>query len=344
MGERECPSFCDNVEAALKHSPPLPPCPPQIPPLSPDNSTLFYFVLFLRHPEMSALRGRSNSISSQEETETEKVLSLLISTGQVSNQTVAVLRQQVKRMGLEDSDEEANSEENSCSEAELRRNLSIAHKLTHHFNMDELIWNHISARLPFSNKYLITPGKMLFHRIKPSDLVETSLNATADIIHNAVYSARPDVNSVVHLHTPGALAVSCLKDGFQPLDQGSALFVDRVATHKWQGVSLDSGEGPMIAKSVLETPEACILVMQNHGFCALGSSVKEAWVMAFYFEKACANQIATFSAASITADVGFPCVEILRETRRLDFANPDYTPGIEWEALSAEMDLVYPDK
>ena len=80
--------------------------------------------------------------------------------------------------------------------------------------MDELIWNHISAR--FEDGMLITPGGMHFSQIHSDNIVKNSRNITGDIIHESIYDGRPDVNSIVHLHTPAAVAVSCLKEGFIP--------------------------------------------------------------------------------------------------------------------------------
>lgn len=118
-------------------------------------------------------------------------------------------------------------------------------------SMDMLVWNHISAR--FGNGCLITPGRKMWGRITPRDLVYSSTNVTADVIHGAVYSARPDVRSVIHLHTPAATAVSCLEGGFRPIAQDGAYFFERVATYDWDGLSDDASEGPAIGAAVSAT-------------------------------------------------------------------------------------------
>lgn len=90
--------------------------------------------------------------------------------------------------------------------------------VTNYFGMDDLNWNHISAR---SNDggILITPGDQLWDMIEPEDIVKDSENLTANIIHDAVYAANPEINAVCHLHTASAVAVSCLEEGFLFLDQ-----------------------------------------------------------------------------------------------------------------------------
>ena len=79
--------------------------------------------------------------------------------------------------------------------------------------MDDLTWNHISARVDGDgdgDNFLVTPGDRLWDDIEPKDLVLASDNVTANVIHSAIYSSRPDVQAIVHLHTPSVTTVSCL--------------------------------------------------------------------------------------------------------------------------------------
>ena len=151
----------------------------------------------------------------------------------------------------------------------------MAHWLTRHYGMDELSWNHISARMS-NGETLITPGNRMFDDIRAGDLKKCSGNVTAEVIHAAVYKSRPDVKAVVHLHTPATVAVSCLADGFQCLAQESAYFHKRVAYHDWEGISDDVREGPRLEKAVRSPTDATsapnVLVMRNHGFCTFGLS------------------------------------------------------------------------
>ena len=110
-------------------------------------------------------------------------------------------------------------------EQNLRRDLAIAHRLIAHHGMDELHWNHISARDQSwgKGKYLVTPGDKHFACIEPADLVlmgsttgKQLENVTADVIHGAVYQGRPDILAIVHVHTDAGMYVSCLP-GDDPL-------------------------------------------------------------------------------------------------------------------------------
>jgi len=113
-------------------------------------------------------------------------------------------------------------------EQNIREDMSLAHWLTRFYKMDELTWNHISAKLS-DGTMLITPGDRLFDDISPQDLRKSgSKNVTADIIHASVYEGRSDVKCVIHLHTPATVAISCLKQGFKCIAQESALFHNKV--------------------------------------------------------------------------------------------------------------------
>lgn len=134
------------------------------------------------------------------------------------------------------------------AERELRIDLSAAHRLSHYFGFDELIWNHISGRC--GDGFLVSPGDMLFDEVGPEHLVMSSpsnANITADVIHSAIYKARPDVGAIVHHHTTAVVAVASLEEGLQYYTQDSAAFYGRVAYHEWEGLSDNYDECERIA-------------------------------------------------------------------------------------------------
>ncbi|GMI26080.1 hypothetical protein TeGR_g13942 [Tetraparma gracilis] len=198
--------------------------------------------------------------------------------------------------------------------------------------MDELVWNHISAR--FEDGWLITPGRMHWDEIKPADIIRASDNVTADIIHSSVYAVRPDVKAIVHLHTKYAVAVACLKQGFEALTQDGSFFYGKVAVHPWEGVSDDPSEGARIGANVLKVPNCNILLMPNHGFCTFASSVGEAFVQAFYFEKACETLVLALGAAGgDRSKIGWPDAGIMKKAGGQAYS-PQFAPGVcEWDAI-----------
>lgn len=217
-------------------------------------------------------------------------------------------------------------------EATLRYALAVAHRLTAKFGMDMLVWNHISTR--FQSGCLITPGRKLWSQINPSDLVFSSSNVTADIIHSAVYGARPDVKAIIHLHTPAATTVSCLESGFVPFYQDASFFHGKVANYEWDGVSNDAAEGPAIAAAVNSVPDCNTLLMHNHGFVCFGETVKEVWLLAYFFERACQVQMDLLKSG---AKIKVPSKEVMEKAAETSYL-PEFAPGAcEWEALCKEV-------
>ncbi|KAL7543976.1 hypothetical protein ACHAXR_013456 [Thalassiosira sp. AJA248-18] len=229
--------------------------------------------------------------------------------------------------GLGHSDARRKAEEKA-----LRYDLAVAHRLTANYGMDMLVWNHISAR--FRTGCLITPGRKMWGKITPEDLVYSSSNVTADVIHDAVYSARPDIKAVIHLHTPAATAISCLEEGFQPITQDGAYFYGKVATYDWDGLSDDASEGPLIAAAIQAVEGCNTLLMHNHGFVCFGPSVRHAWVLAYYFEKCCEIQLRVMQSGG---KLRRPNKRVMQKAAE-DSYLPEFAPGVcEWEALCEEI-------
>lgn len=213
-------------------------------------------------------------------------------------------------------------------EERMRFELSDAYRITREFGMDELVWNHISVLLS-DGSFLITPGSLMFDDIGPEDLVKSSGNVTADIIHEAVYKTRSDVRAIVHLHTPATVAVSCLEMGFVPLAQEAAPFIGRVSRHPWHGVSNDREEQALIGESIKD-PKVNTLLMENHGFCTFGRTLGEAWVLAYYFDKACQTQLSCLQTGQ---KINFPSEKVLAHAAEQSVL-PEFLPGAcEWGAL-----------
>lgn len=213
-------------------------------------------------------------------------------------------------------------------EQRMRAELSDAYRITREFGMDELVWNHISVLLS-DGSFLITPGDRMFDDIGPQDIVKSSGNVTADIIHQAVYTTRSDVKAIVHLHTPATVAISCLEMGFVPLAQESAPFVGRVARHPWHGVSNDREEQALIGDAIKDE-KVNTLLMENHGFCTFGKTLGEAWVLAYYFDKSCQTQLSCLQTGQ---KINYPSEKVLAHAAEQSVL-PEFLPGaMEWDAL-----------
>jgi phosphoglycerate dehydrogenase-like enzyme/ribulose-5-phosphate 4-epimerase/fuculose-1-phosphate aldolase len=213
-------------------------------------------------------------------------------------------------------------------EQRMRLELSDAYRITREFGMDELVWNHLSVLLS-DGSFLVTPGSLMFDDIGPDDLVKSSGNVTADIIHEAVYKTRSDVKAIVHLHTPATVAISCLEMGFVPLAQEAAPFVGRVSRHPWHGVSNDREEQALLGEAVKDE-KINTLLMENHGFCTFGKTLGEAWVLAYYFDKACQTQLTCLQSGQ---KINYPSEKVLAHAAEQAII-PEFLPGAcEWDAL-----------
>jgi ribulose-5-phosphate 4-epimerase/fuculose-1-phosphate aldolase len=224
-------------------------------------------------------------------------------------------------------------------ESSIRDDLAAAHTLSHHYGFDELVWNHISARIPGeeSGAFLVTPGHLHFDEVRPSNLVRSSAqntNVTSDVIHSTVYKARPDVGAIVHHHTTAVVAVSAMAEGLQFLTQDSAAFYGRVAYHDWEGVSDDYDESARIAAKV--AGGAHTVIMRNHGGLTFGETVGEAWVRHYYLDRVCRVQVAVGGNKLVEPDAAV-----------LEHAASQYDPAgdgsfrhgkYEWDALRRQAE------
>lgn len=189
----------------------------------------------------------------------------------------------------------------SDAEWTVRQDLAACYRLVAHFGMDDVIYTHISARVPDSDgHFLINPYGMLFREITASSLVKIDLdgkivddtdytvNPAGFTIHSAVHSARHDAACVLHTHTYAGVAVSSLKGGLQPCNQWSLQFHDRIAYHDYEGIALDLDER---SRLVRDLGSSKVMILRNHGLMTTGGSVAEAFILMNNLERACRVQV-----------------------------------------------------
>jgi len=202
--------------------------------------------------------------------------------------------------------DQRRTSEISAEERELRVQLAAAYRLADKYGMSELIYTHISLRVPGPTPaYLLNPHGMLFNQITASSLVkldfagkvvgpsEAPVNRAGVAIHGAILSARPDVNCVVHTHTPYTTAVSALECGLLPMSQAALRFQGQIAYHDYGRAATDPAEGARLVKDMADKP---VMILRNHGGITTGKTLCEGFIAAFYLEKACQFQILAQSA------------------------------------------------
>jgi ribulose-5-phosphate 4-epimerase/fuculose-1-phosphate aldolase len=189
----------------------------------------------------------------------------------------------------------------SKEEWQARVDLAAAYRLVAHYGWDDLIFTHISARVPGpEHHFLINPYGMMFEEIKASSLVKVELDGTivsetsyiinpaGFTIHSAVHAAREDALCVMHLHTDYGIAVSAQKDGLLPISQQALFPLASLAYHDYEGLALNDAEKPRLVED-LGTKNN--LILRNHGLLTIGKSAAEAFLSMYILERACRIQI-----------------------------------------------------
>ncbi len=239
-----------------------------------------------------------------------------------------------------------NKSNNSFNEEEWtnRVNLAACYHLADHFDMSDIIWNHITAKTSSKSKsFLINPFGKRYDEVTASNLVEISLNGevinsdskinyTGYIIHGAIHKKRKDINCVMHTHSRAGLAVSCLSEGLIPMIQDAAIFYKRVSYHQWEGMSTELDECERIAKSLGDNK---VMILRNHGLLTCGETISEAFMLMYYLDRACKNQIDIMSTGM---DKSIPSDNVMQYAAR-QYDDPMFKLGKnEWPALLRLLD------
>jgi ribulose-5-phosphate 4-epimerase/fuculose-1-phosphate aldolase len=194
----------------------------------------------------------------------------------------------------------------SDEEWAIRVDLACAYRMVAYYGWDDLIFTHLSARIPGpEHHFLLNPYNLMFEEVTASSLVKVDANGNAVeptpfitnpagfTIHSAIHMAREDAQAVMHLHTPAGQAVSAHSEGLLPLTQTAMLIRGQVAFHEYEGVAVDLGERERL---VADLGERNAMILRNHGTLAVGSNVGECFIRLYYLERACQAQIMALSA------------------------------------------------
>jgi len=202
---------------------------------------------------------------------------------------------------------------------DARIDLAACYRLVAHYDMDDIIYTHISSRVPGTDdQFLINPYGMNYDEITASSLVTVDLdgniiddpagmgiNPAGFTIHSAIHSGRHDIDCVLHTHTVAGVAVSCQRDGLLPLNQWAMQFYERIGYHDYESIALDLSERERLVADIDDKP---VLILRNHGLLTAGRSVAEAFTLIFNLEKSCKAQLALqASGAAITQPSAETC-------------------------------------
>ena len=248
------------------------------------------------------------------------------------------------------------SREHLCSpeEWQVRVDLAAAYRLVAAFKWDDLVFTHISARVPGRHdQFLINPYGLMFEEITASSLIKIDaqgnkvdaspyeVNPAGFTIHSAIHAARHDAQCVLHTHTLNGIAVSAQKQGVLPISQQSIFVLSSLSYHDYEGVALRDDEKPRLVADL--GADNNFLMLRNHGLLTLGGTVADAFLSMYLFETVCNIQIraqagggelisvdpriiagAQQQAKQVTRGSGGGALTWPGLLRRLDRADPSY--------------------
>jgi len=231
----------------------------------------------------------------------------------------------------------------SAEEWQTRVDLAACYRLVDRYGMTDMIYNHITARVPGPEHHLlINLYGLTYKEITASSLVKIDLdgeivwkpetdygiNKSGYVIHGCIHRARKDVACVLHTHTPAGMAVSAMKCGLLPLTQTSIRFVGHMGYHDYEGPATDLDERERLVRD-LGPHDAMIL--RSHGLLTCGATIQQAFNTMYQLEMSCRAQVDAMAART---ELLVPSQQILARTAHL------YQPGtrrpygiLEWPAM-----------
>jgi ribulose-5-phosphate 4-epimerase/fuculose-1-phosphate aldolase len=236
----------------------------------------------------------------------------------------------------------------SAEEWQTRVDLAATYRLIAHYGWDDLIYTHLSARVPGpEHHFLLNPYGMMFDEITASSLVKVDLdgkivmespygvNAAGFTIHSAVHAEGNDANCVIHTHSYDGVAVSAQADGLLPLSQTAMILREDMAYHDYEGVALDLDERERL---VHDLGDKHSMILRNHGLLSTGATCADAFVRHFFLERACTMQVRALSGG---VELNMPNQGVPEKTAGQ--ANSMNGMGaLPWPALLRKLDRIDP--
>ena len=234
-------------------------------------------------------------------------------------------------------------------EWQVRVDLAAAYRLVAHFGWDDVVYTHITARVPGAkDQFLINPFGTMFGEVTASSLVkidvagnviaptDARINPAGFVVHSAIHMHRHDAQCVLHTHTRAGMAVSATKDGLLPLNQKSLTFYNRVGYHDYEGLAFDTAERDRLFRDL--GPHKA-LILRNHGLLTVGEDCAEAFSLMYSLEVACQLQVDTLAMGR---EIVLPRPEVCEHTARQFETYPDGPRIREWPGLIRMLDRLDP--
>lgn len=233
------------------------------------------------------------------------------------------------------------------SEAEwaAREDLAACYRLCVHYRMTDMIYNHISLRVPGRHdQFLINHFGLMYEEVSASNLVKVDIdgkpvdddpldvNPAGFVIHAAIHKARPDLACVFHTHTRAGVAVAAQQQGLLSISQHAMRFCNRIAYHDYEGIALNLQEQQRL---VANLGQHHVMILRNHGLLTAGPTVRAAFEDMYYLEIACQIQLdATASGAPLV----WPAADVCEHAASQFAHSNDFIQDRDWHALRRMLD------
>lgn len=191
-----------------------------------------------------------------------------------------------------------------AGEWEVRKTLAACYHLFDYLGWNDSIFNHISVRVPGTDRFLLNPFGLNYVEVTASNLVKVDLegravghhnvNYAGFLIHSAIHGARADAHCVMHTHSVAISAVAGKKEGLRHDSFNGALLYGQVAYHEFEGITLQPDEQQRLIESIGDKP---IMILRNHGSLVTGRSIEQAFLSMFGLQTACEVQCAVDACA-----------------------------------------------
>lgn len=240
----------------------------------------------------------------------------------------------------------------SPEEWRTRVDLAAFYRLVAYYRWEDLIYTHISAKVPGTEEFLINPYGLFFDEVTASNLVKIDLkgrklspsehevNPAGFIIHSAIHEVRHDVQCICHVHTADGIVVSMQKGGLLPISQQATFVRDSLAYHAYEGVSFNPEEKIRLQAHL---GSKNFLILANHGLLTCGETIPDAFLRMYTLQRTCEMQV---KALSCNAELLHIPAEIEAYTLQLTSqVNPNGRPldgMLSWPALLRRLDRVSP--
>ena len=242
----------------------------------------------------------------------------------------------------------SKKDEVSAEEWQLRVDLAAAYRLIALYGWDDLIFTHVSARIPGDeHHFLINPYGMMFEEITASSLVRVDqegnkidpddfdINPAGFTIHSAIHAVRDDATCVMHTHTTAGVAVSAQKDGLLPLSQQSLFPLSNLAYHDYEGVALREDEKARLQKDLGNNN---FMILRNHGLLTTGGSIADAFLGMYILQRACEVQIQALSGNREMTPIPAGIVDTIRQ--QAEQVTRGMGGQLAWPGLLRKLDRI----